>query len=264
MGILAALISAALCALLYVRMIKREKPEPMPKKRASTPVMAGLFAPILVTVLTIGIALAVRAMTGGRSLSDIIQNLVLSSLVGSFLRAGFTEELVKFLLFLVIVKRLRPENVYEYAVLAAGIGFGFTVLEESAYGGGEVVTALLRLPGFAMHMVLGLIMGLYLGLAQYRKQRGESGGRETCLALLLPTLWHTVYDAATTANAALSAEDGFVQFQGLLVGLAVVVVLTVLQFVVLLLFKKSTEKLCGMEIAASGKERTALTREQSK
>lgn len=254
MGILVALISAALCALLYVRMVRREKPEPMPKKQASTPVVVGLFAPILATVLTHGIAFAVKALTGGRSLSDIIQNLVLSSLTSSFLKAGFTEELVKFLLFLAIVKRLKPKNVYEYAVLVAGIGFGFTVLEEISYGGGGMVTALMRLPGFAMHMVIGLVMGLYLGLARYKKERGESGGRDTFLALFLPVLWHTAYDASTVANAALPAEDDYVQFQGLIAGLVVVAVATVLQFVALILFKKNTEKLCGMAIAANGKE----------
>ena len=253
MGVLVALLSAALCALLYVRMVRRETPEPMAKKQALTPVVVGLFAPILVTILTLGIAFAVKALTGGRSLSEIIQNLVLSSLVSSFLKAGFTEELVKFLLFLAIVKRLHPKNVYEYAVLTAGIGFGFTVLEEITYGG-EVVTALLRLPGFAMHMVFGLVMGLYLGLAQYKKLRGQSGGRDACLALLLPILWHTAYDASTVANAAASAEDEYIQFQGLIVGLAVVVVLTVLQFVVLVRFKKNTKKYCGMELAASERE----------
>ena len=254
MGVLVALFSAALCALLYVRMVRRETPEPMTKKQVLTPVVVGLFAPILVTVLTLGIAFAVKALTGGRSLSEIIQNLVLSSLVSSFLKAGFTEELVKFLLFLVILKRLHPKNVYEYAVLTAGIGFGFTVLEEITYGSGEVVTALLRLPGFAMHMVFGLVMGLYLGLAQYKKLRGQSGGRDTCLALLLPILWHTVYDASTVANAAASAEDEYIQFQGLIVGLVVVVALTVLQFVVLVRFKKDTKKYCGMELAASARE----------
>lgn len=129
MGLLVALISAALCALFYIRMVRRETPEPMPRKQAATPVVAGLFAPILSTALTLLIALAVIAMTGGRKLPDIIQNLLLSSLVSSFLKAGFTEELVKFLLLLAIVKRQKPKNVYEYAVLAAGIGFGFTVLE---------------------------------------------------------------------------------------------------------------------------------------
>lgn len=248
MGILVALISSALCALFYVRMVRRETPEPMPKKKATTPVVLGLFAPILSTLLTLGIGFAVKGLTGGRSLSDLIGNLVASSLVRSLLTAGLTEELVKFLLFLLLVKRLNPKNVYEYAVLVGGIGFGFTVLEEITYGGGSPIAALLRLPGFAMHMVLGLIMGLFLGLARYRKQRGESGGRETCFALLLPILWHTVYDASTAFNAALSAEDEYVQFKGGLVGLVLVAVTTVLQFVVLIKFRKDTGKYCAMEL----------------
>lgn len=246
MGLLVSIISSVLCAVLYVRMVKREIPEPMTKKQTTPPVVLGLFAPILATVLVLGLGLAVSALTDGKGLG--IQNLVLSSLVGSALRAGLTEELVKFLLFLVIVKRLRPKNVYEYAVMVAGIGFGFTVLEEIIYGGDNVVAALFRLPGFALHMVFGLIMGLYLGLARYQKQRGESGGRETCLALLLPVLFHTVFDAATATNAAFSAEDEYVQFQGALIGLVVVAVAFVLQIVILVLFKKNTEKYCGMAV----------------
>lgn len=111
-------------------------------------------------------------------------------------------------------------------------------------------------------MVFGLIMGLFLGLARYKKERGKSGGRDTLLELFLPVLWHTAYDASTAANAALSSEDDYVGFQGLLVALAVVAVSTVLQFVVLILFKKHTGKYCSMVIAMSGKGRTELSKER--
>ena len=217
--------------------------------RALTAVKISAVPPWVTTLLVLGIAFTVKALTGGKALAELVRNLVLSSLLSSFLRAGFVEELVKFLLFLAIVKRLHPKNVYEYAVLMGGVGFGFTVLEELSYGATNAVAGLMRLPGFAMHMVLGLIMGLFLGLARYKKQQGESGSRETCLALLLPMLYHTVYDAASVANVALSSEDDYVQFQGLLVGIVVIAVSIVLQFTLLILFKKRTEKYCGMEIA---------------
>ena len=248
MGILIALISAALCALLYVRMVRRELPEPMPKKQAATPVVIGLFAPILATLLVLLIGLCVTALTGGRPLSELIGNPLTSSLVRSFLAAGMTEELIKFLLFLLLARRLNPKNVYEVAVLVAGIGFGFTVLEEIGYGGGNVAAGLLRMPGFALHMVFGLIMGVYLGLARYKKLHGESAGKETFLALFLPVLWHTVFDAATANNAALTAEDETTQIIGLFAGLIVVVISVVMQIVVLVRFKKNTEKYCGMTL----------------
>ena len=250
MGILVALISAALCAWLYSRMVRREVPEPMPKKQATTPVVVGLFAPILATALVLLIGLCVKVLTGGRSLSELIGNLVISSLVRSFLGAGMTEELVKFLLFLLIVKRLNPKNVYELAVLVAGIGFGFTVLEEISYGSGNVAAGLLRMPGFALHMVFGLVMGVYLGLARYKKLNGESAGKETFLAFFLPILWHTLFDAVTANNAALSAEDDKVALLGVIVALVVVIVSVVLQFVVLVKFKKNTEKYCAMTLTA--------------
>ena len=123
---------------------------------------------------------------------------------------------------------------------AIGIGYG-----------GSALTSLSRLPGFAMHMVFGLIMGLFLGLARYKKQAGERGGGEACLALLLPVLWHTAYDAATGFNLALSSEDEKVQFLGVIVWLTVIGVSTVLQFVVLIRFKKKTGKYCAMELQGS-------------
>ncbi len=248
MDIIVSLISTVLCAVVYIPMIWRETPEAMPKKKAVIPVVAGLFAPFLATVVTLGIGLAIRGITGGRSLSEAIGNMALASLTGSFLAAGMTEELVKFLLFWLITRRLKPKNVYEYAVLMAGIGFGFTVLEEIGYGSGSPLTSLSRLPGFAMHMVLGLIMGLFLGLTRYRKQGGESGVRENCLAFLLPILWHTVYDASTAFNGALSAEDENVQLIGIIFWLGVVIASTVLQFVVLIKFKKNAGRYCAMEL----------------
>jgi RsiW-degrading membrane proteinase PrsW (M82 family) len=245
MDIIVSLISTVLCAVVYIRMVRRETPEAMPKKKAVIPVVAGLLAPFLATVVTLGIGLAIRGITGGRSLSEAIGNMALASLTGSFLAAGMTEELVKFLLFWLITRRLKPKNVYEYAVLMAGIGFGFTVLEEIGYGSVSPLISLSRLPGFAMHMVLGLIMGLFLGLARY-KERG--GIREHCLAFLLPILWHTVYDASTGFNGALSAEDENVQLIGIAFWLVVVIASTVLQFVVLIKFKKNAERYCAMEI----------------
>ena len=53
MGIILALVAFALCAIVYVRMVKREIPEPISKKQAIIPVAAGLAAPILATILII-------------------------------------------------------------------------------------------------------------------------------------------------------------------------------------------------------------------
>ena len=181
LGILVSLIATSLCAVVYVRMYMRDLPTPLEKKKAALPPLLGLFAPL---------------------------SPLLSSLVSAFLSAGFPEELVKFLMLLLAIKLVKPRNVYEYGMLGAGVGFGFTALEEALYGGGNVVTAASRIPFFAMHMIFDLIMGLLLGLARYRKEKGLGGvGLRRFLALLLPILWHTLYDSATVTNPGVGMED---------------------------------------------------------
>ena len=140
------------------------------------------------------------------------------------------------LLALLMVKIFKPKNVYEFAMAFIGIGFGFTAREEILYGGG--VRSLIRLPGFAMHMVFGIIMGVNLGLARYEKQQGGSPGKYILCGLLVPVLWHTLYDAGTAYNAWLDAADENTQSAGLIIGVILIIVSTVLEFVLLIRFKK--------------------------
>ncbi len=61
-------------------------------------------------------------------------------------------------------------------------------------------------------------------------------------------LWHTVFDASAAFNAALSSEDEHEQLLGIVIWLVVFVVSVVLQFAILIRFKKNTEKYCAMEL----------------
>ena len=143
-------------------MIRREVPEPISKKQAAIPAVLGLLSVFLATMLMIGFGAGIKALFG--SVSEAVSSLVLRSLVSSFFLAGFTEEVVKLLMFLVAIKIVKPKNVYEYGLLCAGVGFGFTALEEFIYAGSSLVAMVLRIFYFAMHMVFGLLMGLHLGL----------------------------------------------------------------------------------------------------
>ena len=69
----------------------------------------------------------------------------------------------------------KPRNVYEHMVAGAGIGFGFTLLEEFAYGTG--LSSLTRIPLVAMHVVFGIIMARHLGTARHNLLRGNAGVR---------------------------------------------------------------------------------------
>lgn len=252
MGFITSLIAFILCAFVYVRMIRREVPEQIGKAQAWVPVAAGLIAPIISTVITVGLGMLTIKLHGGEITQSGVNmpaqqetNLVLRSLIKSFRVAGFTEELVKLLLALLMVKIFKPKNVYEYALAFIGVGFGFTALEEVLYGGGGLAS-LSRLPGFAMHMVFAILMGVNLGLARYAKLHGGSAGKHIFLGLFLPVLWHTLYDAATTFNAGFDATDENVQVAAVVIALIVTVASTVLQFILLIRFKNNAVKYSEM------------------
>lgn len=249
MGLIAALIATALCSVVYVRMIRREVPEPISKKQAAIPAVLGLLSVFLATMLMIGFGAGIKALFG--SVSEAVSSLVLRSLVSSFFLAGFTEEVVKLLMFLATIKIVKPKNVYEYGLLCAGVGFGFTALEEFIYSGSSPVAMVLRIFFFAMHVVFGLLMGLHLGLAKDCRLQGRGGaGKHVFLALFLPVLWHTLFDAATTSNAAFNSDDESVKIAGAVIALIVCAASIAGQIILLVRFKKNTQAYCAMRLIA--------------
>ncbi len=106
-----------------------------------------------------------------------------------------------------------------------------------------------RIPTFALHMVFQLIMGCYLGRARYEKDRGnQNNGKLVFLGLFLPVLWHTLYDAACAFNAGMDSENANVALISAVIGVVVIIASAVLQFVLLVKFKKSAERLCETEL----------------
>jgi len=244
MGLIIGLIASILCAVIYMNMCKREQPLPMEKKKEVLPVVFGIAAPVLATVAVILLVVAVSRITNG-AVHEL--PVILRSLISSFVMAGFPEELIKLLLVLLAIRIIKPKNVYEYVILGAGIGFGFTGLEDALYGSGSVVAALSRIPTFALHMAFGVIMGQHLGLAKYvRKNNTGNSGKHVLLALLLPVFWHTLYDAATASNLALQAESEDMQLAGILVALIIVAASVIMQFITLGRCKKKCEEYCRM------------------
>ena len=247
MGLIAAVIAAVLCAVVYVRMYKRELPEPIGRKQAAIPVALGAVSILLMVPVFIGVWYMALIIPGG--LAGLVPSPVLRSLVSAFFMAGFTEELIKLLMFLIVVRVVKPKNVYEYGLLCAGVGIGFTGLEDIFYGMMSPVSSITRAIFFAMHMVFGLLMGVELGLAKLSKHAGTGdSGKHTLLALALPVLWHTVFDASTSNNPGITATDERGQIAGIVVALVVCAISIALQFVVLIRFKRDTEKLCGMTV----------------
>ena len=255
MGLILGILDGVLCVILYARMCRREIPKPM-GKRVAIPAVLGLLAPILSTALLIVLGFILMQVNGGQgqSLQDVVPTYTLKSLVAAFLSASFPEELIKFLFILLSVKLVKPKNIYEYGLLGSGVGTGFTFLEQMAYGGQSPITALVRMPFFAMHMVFNLIMAIFLGLAMYEKQKGRSGATlHAILAFVVPLLWHTVFDASTTFNrmlqTGLDTENDLLRNVGAAIALIVIVASVTLQFWLLVQYKKRTKELCAMKIS---------------
>ena len=242
-GYISCIIAFILCTFVYVRMARREVSGTLGKKSV-IPVLLGLVAPILTFVLVILFGAFITKYAGKNAFSGI-DNLVLRSLAKAFVGAGFTEEFMKLLLALLAVAIVKPKNVYSYALMFVGVGFGFTALEEVIYGGGNDLISLARLPGFAIHMVLGIIMGVNLGIARYEKKQGVPGsGAHVFMGLVLPVAWHTVYDATTVDNAGIETESDMAILAFLIVDIATIV----MQFVLLSKFKKKSAEYCQMEV----------------
>ena len=249
MGLIVGLFSALLCVIVYVRMYRKDLPVPIGKGKAALPAVLGIFSPYL-SGLVLALTGLVMTKLLGRPMSELVHSMVIRSLAASFFSAGFPEEITKFLVFLLVIIIVKPGNVYEYGMLCAGVGLGFTALEEAMYGGGNLLVAVTRIPTFALHMVFGVIMGTRFGLAKNDRLMGRSGAKNTALSLILPILFHTVFDASNTANMALRSDDTSIQATGVAVALAVMVISLILQFRILSRFMKRSEYYCGIPTAA--------------
>ena len=120
----------------------------------------------------------------------------------SFLIAGFPEELVKFILILLFGLFFKPKtkNLYEYVLIGAGIGLGFTIAEEFSYAN-SFVTYVTRTVFLPAHVVFNMIMAEFMGRAIYNKLNGKkSVVLYWILALVVPTFLHTLFDASTSFN----------------------------------------------------------------
>ena len=240
------MIAFVLCAVVYVKMVKREVCRTLGLK-SIIPVVLGFIAPFIMLALMIGFRIAVISIAG-QEFALRIPNLVLHSLAKAFFGAGFPEELTKLVLALIAVAIVRPKNVYTYALMFIGVGFGFTALEEIVYGGGNDLMSLVRLPGFALHMIFGMVMGLNLGLAKFNRIHKSGPAFGLVLSgLILPVLWHTVYDAASVENAGILSEDDMVVAVSIIAFVVVEVLSVVYQFILLGRFRKKSSEYSKME-----------------
>lgn len=250
-------IALIVLGILYSRMIRRETPDMIGKMQAVVPVILGAASVVLSFLLFLGIGFLLdKAGFSTKQLPALIR-----SVTAAFISAGLPEEITKFLMILLtlLIFRGRIRNVYEYILIGAAVGFGFTLLEEFFYGSDAGLTAIARLITVASHMVFGIIMARHLGLAKYNRIKGSgSVAGEYALALLVPILLHTLYDAGTATNAFMNSGNEDEELIGIVIALAVTVALFILQIAVLVRLKRNTEKYCGMVFSHSEEEKSTV------
>mmetsp|Transcript_58403 Transcript_58403/g.190494 ORF Transcript_58403/g.190494 Transcript_58403/m.190494 type:complete len:611 (+) Transcript_58403:117-1949(+) len=116
---------------------------------------------------------------------------VLHVFITAFLRAGFLEELLKYVAVRRILFKDRVVDCGGVSVYGLAAGAGFATIENIQYAlsFGAEVTYVRMIFSIPLHCCTGLIIGTYLG---YRK---FLGWKCYCLmTLLAPVFWHGLYD----------------------------------------------------------------------
>ena len=248
MAIVKFFVTIIVMSILYYRMTRRDVPTPIGKTQAIVPILLGIVS----MVLSFGFFILFAWIMKQTGFSTTNLPLYVRSLFGAFLQAGLPEELAKLLMILLSLRLFKSKvtNVYEYILIGAAVGFGFTLFEEILYSSGASV--IVRIIGVAVHSVINMLMAKHLGIAKNNKinQKG-SVGLHYVLAIVVPVLIHTCYDACTSNNMYLNEDvvkgSKELLLFGFILGLAAFVFSIVLQVVVLLKVKKNAEAYCNMK-----------------
>lgn len=246
MDILSMVVAIVVLGILYKRMIDREVPEKIGTLQALVPVGLGVASLVLSFFLMIGSGLLLTFCGYVRDAHPVW----VQSLVAAFIVAGLPEEIAKFLMIAITILLFRKSirNVYEYVLIGAGVGAGFTVFEEFLYGSGLAVI-IFRLFLIALHMIFGMIMGYYLGKARFQKMSGKgSVFVNYVLAFIIPMALHTAHDACTGMNMYLQSDNDALEDIGIIIGIVGTIIFFVLQFTILKQFWKNAEKYSMMTL----------------
>jgi protease PrsW len=179
LSVLAASVAPGLALLAYFYWKDRYDAEPLP-------MVAKLF-------LT-GVLIVLPAMIVQRGLTLWLGE---SPFLFSFLISSGVEEFLKFfVLYHIIFNHTEFDEPYDGIVYATAVSLGFATLENVLYSflqpitfGTLMIRALLPVSG---HALFGVFMGYSMGRAKF--STGRQARYHLWMALLLPVLWHGLYD----------------------------------------------------------------------
>lgn len=178
-SVLAAAIAPGIALLAYFYWKDRYDTEPLP-------MIAKLF--LMGALIVLPVMIVQRGLTLMWGESPFTFSFVIS--------AGVEEFFKWFVLYHIIFNHTEFDEPYDGIVYAVAVSLGFATLENVLYAflqpssfGSLMMRALLPVSG---HALFGVFMGYSLGKAKFSKGRGVR--LHLSLALLLPVLWHGLYD----------------------------------------------------------------------
>ncbi|WP_066632992.1 PrsW family glutamic-type intramembrane protease [Labilibacter marinus] len=179
------LISIAPVAIILVYIYYRDKYE----KEPISLLLKGLVAGMLIVLPVIVVE---RAISAG--LPYIFSEKIGMAFGNAFLVAGFSEEAFKLLaVYILIWKNPNFNERFDGIVYAVFVSLGFALVENIMYvfSNGLSVGISRAFTAVPAHAMFGIVMGYYLGLAKFIK---ESRSKYMLLAILVPILFHGIYD----------------------------------------------------------------------
>lgn len=245
MTIVSVIMTVIILGILYWRMVKREIPEPIGWQQALIPIAIGMVSFPITVPFSMGL---MKAMGKDPNALKLTELNFFQALWRDLILAGGLEEIAKLLMILVVlfIFRNKVKNVYEFILIGACVGIGFTIAEEYFYGSDEDATVLsivLRTIAVPAHMTFNMVMAEFLGRARVSKLSGKgSPVIYYLLAILVPITVHTLYDVTTAFNSSLMRGE----MKGFIVAAIGYVCLLVYEFVVLIRCKKKTAAFCAM------------------
>jgi len=193
-----AFISAVLPVLLLLWFVRRKdnlNPEPVGK---------------LILAFFMGCLSVVPAAVQEMFLSSFApSHPVLEGVYTGYVVAGFSEELWKLLLLILVIWKSRHfDEYFDGIVYAVFLSMGFACVENVQYvmGGSDPLgTALMRgLLAVPAHFLFAVTMGYYLSLAKFDPQHRVS---HFLKALLYPLLLHGTYDSLLMVSSNLQGSE---------------------------------------------------------
>ncbi len=153
----------------------------------------------LVKGLLFGVLIAFPILKLEVFLTSIVhfENQILLTAYYSFIVAGFSEELIKFLATFILYYRNRNFNErFDGIVYAVFVSLGFAMIENIAYvfnsDIGGIYTAFLRaIFSVPLHGIFGIFMGYYISLYKFEQHNNR---KFIVMSLIVPIIIHGIYD----------------------------------------------------------------------